>query len=141
MPQARLAVAADLTSPLELYRHSEVSPHARPRQKAEAIWASILSNSGTSVFVSDADARIVVSCMLITAPNLLREGRRHGFLENVLTRRAFRRQGHGSAMVRTALTAAWANDCNHVLLQSGRQDPGVHSFYERCGLGPEPRAG
>ena len=141
MPQARLAVAADLTSLLELYRHSDVSPHVRPQRKAEAIWARMLSSSGTSVFVSDVDARIVASCMLITAPNLLREGRQHGFLENVVTHRDFRRQGHGRAVVRAALAAAWADDCYHVLLQSGRRDPGVHRFYERCGLEPGLRVG
>jgi GNAT superfamily N-acetyltransferase len=47
-----------------------------------------------------------------------------------------RGQGHGKAVVQAALAQAWASDCHHVLMQSGRADPGVHAFYE--GLGFEP---
>ncbi len=141
MPNARLANAADLTSLLELYRVSEVSPSAEPQERAERIWSGMLSHAGVAVFVSDADAKIVATCMLITAPNLLRAGRQHGFLENVVTHPDFRRRGHGRAVVHAALAAAWANDCYHVLLQSGRSDPGVHRFYERCGFQPGLRIG
>ena len=43
---------------------------------------------------------------------------------------------HGGAVIEAALAAAWANDCYHVLLQTGRQDARVHRFYERCGFEP-----
>ena len=79
--------------------------------------------------------------MLITAPNLLRAGQHHGFLENVVTHPEFRGQGHGHAVVRAALAAAWNKDCYHVLLQSGRKDPRVHRFYQRCGFEPRLRIG
>jgi GNAT superfamily N-acetyltransferase len=74
--------------------------------------------------------------MLVIAPNLLRSGRRHGFLENVVTHPALRRRGHGKAVVMAALEHAWAVDCHHVPMQSGRADPGVHAFYERHGFRP-----
>jgi len=141
MPNARLAKAADLTSLLELYRVSEVSPSVEPKERAERIWSEILSHEGVAVFVSDAAAKIVATCMLITAPNLLRAGGQHGFLENVVTHPDFRRRGHGHAVVHAALAAAWAKDCYHVLLQSGRKDPLVHRFYERCGFQPGLRIG
>lgn len=79
--------------------------------------------------------------MLITAPNLMRGGRGHGFIENVVTHRDFRRQGHGKAVMTAALEMAWTHNCHHVLLQSGRKDPGVHRFYEKCGLEPGLRIG
>ncbi|HKD30720.1 MAG TPA: GNAT family N-acetyltransferase [Xanthobacteraceae bacterium] len=66
--------------------------------------------------------------MLITALNLLRAGRRHGFLENVVAHPEFRNQGHGRAVVNAALAAAWAKNCYHVLLQSGRTEPRVASL-------------
>jgi GNAT superfamily N-acetyltransferase len=141
MPDARLAQAADLASLLELYRTAEVSPSAEPLTRAEQIWSEILSHDGVVVFVSAVDARIVATCMLITAPNLLRTGRGHGFLENVVTHPEFRGQGHGRAVVHAALAAAWARDCYHVLLQSGREDPRVHRFYRRCGFEPGLREG
>jgi GNAT superfamily N-acetyltransferase len=134
MANARTAGATDLVSLLELYRVSEVSRAVEPMERAEQIWLETLSHVGVTVFVSTADTMIVSSCMLITAPNLLRGGRGHGFLENVVTHPAFRGRGHGRAVIDAALAAAWARDCYHVLLQSGRQDPRVHRFYEHCGF-------
>lgn len=84
--------------------------------------------------MSDEDCRIVATCMLITAPNLLREGRKHGFIENVVTHNRYLRRGHGSAVIQAALEAAWAQGCFHVMLRSGRKDPHVHRFYERQGF-------
>jgi GNAT superfamily N-acetyltransferase len=141
MPLARLAQAADLASLLELYRLAEVSSSAEPIERAEQIWLEMLSHNGVEVFVSTVQAQIVATCMLITAPNLLRGGRRHGFLENVVTHPEFRGQGHGRAVVDAALAAAWTRDCYHVLLQSGRKDPRVHRFYQRCGFEPGLRVG
>jgi GNAT superfamily N-acetyltransferase len=141
MPNARLAQVADLASLLELYRVAEVSSGAEPIERAERIWLEIQSHNGVAVFISTAEAQIVATCMLITAPNLLRAGRRHGFLENVVTHPEFRGQGHGRAVVQAALAAAWTGDCYHVLLQSGREDPRVHRFYKHCGFEPGLRVG
>jgi GNAT superfamily N-acetyltransferase len=141
MPNARLARSADLASLLDLYRVSEVSPSAEPIERAGKIWLEMLSDNNLAVFVSAVDAQIVATCMLITAPNLLRAGRRHAFLENVVTHPGFRGCGHGRAVVNAALAAAWSRDCYHVLLQSGRQDPRVHRFYEGCGFEPGLRVG
>jgi GNAT superfamily N-acetyltransferase len=139
MQRARLAQASDLKGLLDLFRVSEVSSIAQPPDRAEHIWLETLTRKGVAVFVSDAGARIAATCMLITAPNLLRSGRGHGFLENVVTHPEFRGLGHGRAVVQAALTEAWASDCYHVLLQSGRKDPRVHRFYESCGFEPGVR--
>jgi GNAT superfamily N-acetyltransferase len=136
MPIARLAHPSDLPSLLALFEASEVSAAAQPRDRAESIWQETLTHPGVHVFVSDHRDRIAATCMLVTAPNLLRSGRRHGFLENVLTHPELRGRGHGSAVVLAALGHAWAADCHHVLLQSGRADPRVHAFYEGLGLRP-----
>jgi GNAT superfamily N-acetyltransferase len=141
MPAARLAHAADLIPLLELYRVSEVSSAVEPIERAGQIWQEILSCNGVALFVSTADERIVASCMLITAPNLLRGGRSHGFLENVVTHPEFRGHGHGRAVVDAALAEAWSRNCHHVMMQSGRKDPKVHRFYERCGFEPGLRTG
>jgi GNAT superfamily N-acetyltransferase len=139
MPRARLAQASDLERLLDLFRASEVSLTAQPPDRAEQIWSETLTRKGVAVFVSDAGAKIAATCMLITAPNLLRSGRKHAFLENVVTHPEFRGLGHGRAVVQTALAEAWANDCYHVLLQSGRKDTRVHRFYDGCGFEPGVR--
>src|SRR5438270_5702749 len=136
MPVARLARASDLSSLLSLFDVSEVSAVAQPRERVESIWQETLAQPGVHVFVSDDRGRIAATCMLVTAPNLLRGGRRHGFLENVLTHPEFRGRGHGRAVVEAALAEAWASSCHHVLMQSGRADRRVHTFYEGLGFVP-----
>jgi len=135
MPNARLAVAADLDALLALFAASDVSRSAEP-ERAERIWAEMLARKGLAVFVSDAESRIVATCMLITAPNLLRGGRQFGIVENVATHPDFQGRGHGRAVIDAALAEAWKQDCHQVLLQSGRADPNVHRFYENCGFVP-----
>ena len=139
MPIARLAHAFDLPSLLALFAASEVSLTAEPREHAECIWQETLAQPGVHIFVSDECDRIAATCTLITAPNLLRSGRRHGFLENVVTHPDLRGCGHGRAVIQAALSHAWSSDCHHVLMQSGRADPRVHAFYEKLGFLPGPR--
>jgi GNAT superfamily N-acetyltransferase len=134
MPTVRLALEGDLTSLLELFACSEVSAHAEPIERARAIWAETLASDAAQVFVAMEGERVAATCMLITAPNLLRGGRRHGYLDNVASHPDFRHGGYGRAVVEAALQAAWAKDCHHVLMQSGRQDPAVHRFYEGRGF-------
>jgi GNAT superfamily N-acetyltransferase len=143
MPAARAVAADDLERLLDLFRElhaaSKVSRHAEPREKAEAIWARTLARDGLKVFVSEAGSRFVATCMLFTAPNLLRGGRQHGIIENVATHPDYEGKGHGRAVIAAALEEAWRQDCHHVMLQSGRVDPRVHTFYESCGFKPNLR--
>lgn len=81
IPTARLAVSIDLASLLALFSVSEVSRAVEPRERAERVSQETLAEPGVRVFVSDEGERIAATCMLITAPSLLRSGRRHGFLE------------------------------------------------------------
>ena len=136
MPNARLAHASDLPSLLALFTASEVSRVAEPGERAARIWEETLAQPNVHVFVSAEVDRIAATCMLITAPNLLRSGRRHGFLENVVTHPDLRGRGHGRAVVQAGLAHAWESDCHHVLMQSGRADPRVHAFYEGLGFVP-----
>ncbi|MEK9278997.1 MULTISPECIES: GNAT family N-acetyltransferase [unclassified Bradyrhizobium] len=140
MANARLAETSDLAGLLALFRASDVSASAAPEEAAD-IWCQTLARGDLAVFVSEADGQIVATCMLITAPNLLRGGRRHGFLENVVTHPVYQGRGHGRAVVAGALAEAWRRDCYHVLMQSGRKDPRVHRFYEACGFVPGLRVG
>ena len=64
---------------LDLFRVSDVRVPIEPLQRARR---QTLGHNGVTIFVSEVEAKIVASCMLITAPNLLRSGRSHAFLEN-----------------------------------------------------------
>ncbi|WP_316191900.1 MULTISPECIES: GNAT family N-acetyltransferase [unclassified Bradyrhizobium] len=139
MPEARLARPDDLDGVIALFQASEVSAVVGPRERAAHVWERILSREGVAVFVSEIDGAVVATCMLITVPNLLRSGRQHGFLEDVVTHPEHRGRGHGHAVVAAALDEAWRQDCHHVLLQSGRTDPRVRRFYESCGFRSDVR--
>ncbi len=136
---ARPALLSDLPSLLALFAASEVSAVAAPPARAERLWQETLAHPGIAVFVADDGGCIAATGMLVTAPNLLRGGRSHGFLENVVTHPEYRGRGHGRAVVGAALARAWASGCHHVLMQSGRADPRVHAFYESLGFVPGRR--
>jgi GNAT superfamily N-acetyltransferase len=136
MPTVRLAREDDLASLLVLFAASEVSAHVEPIERARAIWAETIASDAADVFVAVEGERVAATCMLITAPNLLRGGRRLGVLENVVSHPDFRRGGYGRAVVEAALQAAWDKDCFQVMMQSGRQDPAVHQFYKDRGFIP-----
>lgn len=135
----RTAQPSDLASLLALFAASEVSAVAAPPARAERLWRETLAHPGVAVFVSEEGGCLAATCMLVTAPNLLRGGGAHGFLENVVTHPDHRGRGHGRAVVRAALAQAWASGCHHVLMQSGRADPRVHAFYGSLGFVPGRR--
>lgn len=141
MPVARLARISDLQAMLQLFAASEVSPAVDSFERAGAIWRATIEADSIAVFVVEVGEAIVATAMLITAPNLLRGGRRHGFLENVVTHPDHRGHGCGRTVVTAALDHAWRVDCHHVLMQSGRSDPRVHAFYESLGFRPDLRIG
>ena len=107
--------------------------------RSSTVWAKILASEAVHVGVAIVKDAVVATATLITAPNLLRGGRHHAFLENVATHPDCQGEGHGRAIVCFLLKKAWQDDCHHVLLQSGRADPRVRSFYVGLGFVPDLR--
>lgn len=136
MRVTRRAEREDLPSLLALYLHLTPEMPAISADLAESRWREILASDHVAVYVSVVDRDLVASCTLITAPNLMRGGTPHGFLENVVTHTEHRRQGHGRAVIEMALADAWRLGCQRVLLVTGRArlNPHVLSFYESCGF-------
>lgn len=136
----RAAHPNDLEPLIALYAAVGFSmPVAGPRRAK--IWADMLAADTMLVaVVVEADA-VFATATLVTAPNLLHDGRHHAFLENVATHPDRQGRGYGRAVVDHVLATAWAADCHHVLMQSGRADPRVHRFYERLGFMPGVRTG
>jgi GNAT superfamily N-acetyltransferase len=141
MRLSRRALPGDLGSLLKLYRHLNPNTPELSDDRAREIWADLLSRQGVDVFVRVFDSTIVATCTLVTVPNLMRGGRSHALIENVVTHRGFRRQGHGRTCVAAALDAAWSQGCHHVMLLTGRKDPVVLRFYESCGFRAGVKAG
>jgi GNAT superfamily N-acetyltransferase len=76
----------------------------------------------------------VTSCTLIVIPNLTRRGAPYALIENVVTHADHRRAGHGRAVLKAAVAAAWAAGCYKVMLLTGRKDAGTLAFYLRAGF-------
>jgi GNAT superfamily N-acetyltransferase len=134
MRSLRRAIPSDLAPLQDLYFHLNPDRPVLSDETAERIFERILTSPDCHLFVCRLGEALVASCMLATVPNLMRGGRPHALLENVITHPAHRRQGHGRAVIEAALAAAWHEGAHHVLLMSGRKDPGVRLFYESCGF-------
>lgn len=120
----------DVGALVELYEHLNAGD-APPSQEAVR---RVFAHRGLRHFgVFDGDA-LIASCNLAVIPNLTRGGRSYGVIENVVTHAAHRGRGRGQAVVRHAIAQAWAVDCYKVVLTTGRKDPAVWAFYERCGF-------
>ena len=131
----RAVAPTELHRLVELYSH--LHPAADPRARAVAddgAWALMLAQPGLTVFVAELDGRLVSTCTLIIVPNLTRGARPYAFLENVVTHPGYRRLGHGSAVLRHAMSHAWERNCYKVLLQTGSKREETLKFYESVGL-------
>ena len=133
---ARRAQPDDLEDLLILYRHLNPNMPRLSEHRTREIWGETLANENLSLMVGVVEDRPVATCLLITAPNLMRGGAPHGFLENVVTHPDCRRRGYGKATVRAALDDAWRRGCFQVFLMTGRGrvNPFVLTFYESCGF-------
>ncbi|MBN8960398.1 MAG: GNAT family N-acetyltransferase [Rhizobiales bacterium] len=132
----RQARSDDLDQLLVLYRHLNPNIPQLSEQRRREIWRETLANENLSLMVGVVADRPIATCLLITAPNLMRGGAPHAFLENVVTHPDVRRCGYGRATVRAALDDAWRRGCFQVFLMTGRgrANPFVLTFYESCGF-------
>ena len=134
MTSIRSVLPSDL-SPLQiLYNHLNPKRPQLSEALANQIFEQILNSPNNKIFVCEIDQTLVATSMLGLVPNLMRGGRPHALLENVVTRPSHRRQGYGRAVVKKALDFANAAGAHHVLLMTGRKDTSVRLFYENCGF-------
>jgi GNAT superfamily N-acetyltransferase len=126
--------AADLDGLLALYAElNPLDPVLSPAV-AEPTYRVLLGHPGLTVFGGFSEAGLVASCVLHVLPNMTRGARPYALIENVVTAKAARRQGHGREVVQAAARAAMDAGCYKVMLLTGRTDPGVLAFYESCGF-------
>jgi GNAT superfamily N-acetyltransferase len=127
-------VQDDLPGLLALYRHLNPEDPAVEVSTARAIWADLLGSDTVTIFVVEAGGPLVSSCMLVVVPNLTRNARPFGLIENVVTHAEHRRHGFGSMVLRAALDAAWNAGCYKVMLMTGSRQESTMRFYERAGF-------
>lgn len=122
----------DVDALAALYQHLNAGDAPPTPQAVQAVFA----HPGLRHFGAFEGGALIASCNLAVIPNLTRGGRSYGVIENVVTHADHRGRGHGQAVVRHAIEQAWVADAYKVVLTTGKKDPAVWAFYERCGFDP-----
>ena len=118
---------------LELYK--QLIPDEKPLKisKANDIWENIEKNQ-IKYFVAIDNNKVISSCYLAVIPNLTRDGKSNGFIENVITDKDYRQKGIGKNVIKMAIEYAKQNNCYKIILQSSFKRKDNHMFYEKCGF-------
>lgn len=124
----------ELPKLLNLYAdlHTEETPASA--EQARDSWAKIQDNPGIHTLGAFERDDLLSSCTLVITPNLTRDCRPYGLIENVVTRKDQRRKGLGKALLQHALDIAWDANCYKVMLMTGRLDAETFRFYEESGF-------
>jgi GNAT superfamily N-acetyltransferase len=130
----RVARTADLNGLLDLYRDLNPEDPQIDDGASRKIWPELLDSPGVRVFVAERGEQLVATCTLIVVPNLTRGGRPYALIENVVSRANERREGHGEAVLRRALSTAWSDRCYKVMLLTGREHENLFRLYEKVGF-------
>ncbi|MEZ5911717.1 MAG: GNAT family N-acetyltransferase [Paracoccaceae bacterium] len=130
----RHAAPADLPGLLALYQHLTPDDAPPSPEVATGILNRFLRYPGSAIFLAQADATLVGSCVLVVIPNLTRGGQPYGLVENVVTHGDYRRRGIGRQLLDAATDAAWSEGCYKLMLLTGMSDAGTLAFYEKAGF-------
>ncbi|MDR2922134.1 MAG: GNAT family N-acetyltransferase [Treponema sp.] len=118
---------------LELYK--QLLPEENPIDNilANKIWKEI-ENNKIKYFIAMDGNKIISSCYLAIIPNLTRNGKSNGFIENVITDEKYRKKGIGKKVIEMAIEYGRQNNCYKIILQSNYKRKENHIFYEKCGF-------
>jgi GNAT superfamily N-acetyltransferase len=131
----RDAVESDLDGILDLYTYlHEYGDPLPPRVDLSELWNGIIANSLLRYFVAEYEGQLMSSCNLTIIPNLTHGARPFGFIENVITRPEYRRNGYAQSVINYALNAAWQSGCHTVMLLSNEHRHEAHELYEKVGF-------
>ena len=129
----RKATKMDIPQLIELYYELSSSENSIDLNEAITAYEKAIS-SGVTYFVADIGGKIVGSCYIALIPNITRQCRPIGFVENVVVDSDYRRRGVGRKLMNAATEYAKEQNCYKVTLQSGVKREEAHKFYESVGF-------
>lgn len=132
----RRATNHDLPVILRLYHflNPDDPVHDPQDVTVRQLWHGIMNDDRLRYFVAETRGRVVATCTLTLIPNLTRNLKPYGVIENVVTDPEFRRQGFATALLRHALSDAWSEGCYKVMLSTGSRRESTLRFYENAGF-------
>ena len=92
--------SGELEELLELYTHLHEKGTPPECPARAALWEKLLADPSYHIIVAERDGRLCASCTLVVVPNLTRDLRPYGLVENVVTRREYRKREIGRASCR-----------------------------------------
>lgn len=132
--QIRQAGSNDLGAVLSLYKHLHEDDTPADDSEIQAAWDNLMHDPRSHLFILEVDGEAVSTCVLCIIPNLTRKARPFGIIENVVTRKEFRKKGYASALLSFTLGYAWEQDCYKVMLSTSRREDEVFRLYEKVGF-------
>ena len=130
----REANSADYEPLMVLLRQLNLDDPVVDESVGREIFGRILASPDHTLFITEAEATLVGTCYLNIIPNLTRNAQPYAVIENVVTDITVRGQGIGQALIQHAINHAFQSGCYKVMLMTGRKDPAIHRFYQRCGF-------
>jgi GNAT superfamily N-acetyltransferase len=124
----------ELQKLLDLYKHLHKDDPELDADRISPFWQQICNDQNMHYIVAEKDDQLVASCVLVIVPNLTRNARPYGLIENVVTHSDFRRKGYGTRVLKKALQIAWEHNCYKVMLLTGSKQEGTLKFYENAGF-------
>lgn len=129
----------ELEELLDLYTHLHERGAPPESPARDALWKRLLSDANYHILAAEQDGRLCASCTLVVVPNLTRDLRPYGLIENVVTRREYRRRGLASACLNRAQELAQAAGCYKLMLLTGSKDADTLRFYRSAGYNSEDK--
>jgi N-acetylglutamate synthase-like GNAT family acetyltransferase len=129
----REAVMSDLEGVRSLLgelQDEEILPATDIRMSSA--WQALLNSEFTTCFVAEYQERVISTMTLAVIPNLTRQARPFGVLQNVVTAEKNRGRGFGSRLWEYVAERAWSADCYQVLVQTSK--PKALAWYFNLGF-------
>lgn len=124
----------ELLKLLELYL--DLHETSVPHMSSELVdtWRQIMNDNNHHIIVNEVGGEIVSSCVLVVIPNLTRGIRPYALIENVVTKKNFRRNGYATECLNYAKELAVKDNCYKIMLLTGANDKETLDFYKKAGF-------
>jgi GNAT superfamily N-acetyltransferase len=131
----RAAAAGDLLDVLTLYAQPALDDgRVLPLQDAEKLFARFARYPDYTLYVAEADGRIVGTFAFLVMDNLGHLGAPSAIVEDVAVDPTLHSQGVGQKMMIFAIDLAREKRCYKLVLSSNAKRERAHAFYEQLGF-------
>jgi len=97
------------------------------------IWNHIETHNIKYILAKE-NTDIIGLCYLCVIPNLTHTGKPLGFIGHVIIDKNYRQKGIGKKLMKKAIEYAKQCNCYKIIIQSGIEREGAHTFYEKLGF-------